>query len=133
MTRSGVSFAIVSLSQLIRESRWDPKFHLLLNELKPRVEELKGRLSAEAALALLANVPLRHKKPLMDLARSGSDALNQANIDRVCRQYPHLALAIMERNLGAALADARREIVEAEAALESLQAISQDDGDRSGS
>lgn len=118
-------FGIVSAAQLAREGRWDASFHLALNELEPRVEALRKSLSAEAAKALLAGLPLKYKAPLKEIAR-GERPFNQAMADRVVNEYPHLSLALIEKHLGSAIATAEADVVQSRDVLDRLRALSAD-------
>lgn len=116
-------FGTVTFAQLGQENRMDAGFHLLLNEFRPRLEEMKRALSAEAARQMLAKLPLADKRPLLPLARGQKNTLTSTVIALIEREYPHLALAIMEKHLREVLDRARENIAQAESAMSEIQSI----------
>ena len=101
--------AIIKFSDLVREDRWDAPFHIALNEVRSRVEELKNTLTADEAIDKLNGIALADKAPLLVLAR-GNKALNSDNMQRIVQEYPHLSLALMEENLEPAIARIRERL-----------------------
>lgn len=118
-----MKIAIVKMSDLAREGRWDAGFHIALDEVKDRVESLKSSMSASEAISRLAKLSLTDKKPLLVLARGNTRHLNSATITTIVNEYPHLSLAIMESNLGPAIERMRAKIASDEAALDALLAL----------
>jgi len=114
-------FVVKKLSDL--GDRWDAGFHIALDEVKDRVRELKDALTPEEAIERLKVIPLQDKEPLMVLVRGQARVLNTATVDRVSKDYPYLALAIMEKNLKASIERIRAKIAKDQASLDALLAI----------
>lgn len=51
-------YAVVKMSDLTRENRWDAGFHLALVKFKDRIAALQSSISAEEAMKRLSKVPL---------------------------------------------------------------------------
>ena len=118
-----MAFAIIKSSVLARENRWDAGFHLALDEVKDRVEELRRLVSSEEAISKLSTIPLSAKAPLLVLMRGGNRLLSDVGVRRVAREYPHLSLAIMEKNLQPAIEKIRARIAADSQKLQHLLAI----------
>lgn len=120
-----VKVGIVSLSQMAEHNRWDVGFHLALNEVKGRMQELRASVTEEDAISRLDRLPVRSKSSLMVLARGGDPRPSTTALRRVAREYPHLALALMERDLKPAANSIRQEIARHQDALQALLAITE--------
>jgi hypothetical protein len=119
--------AIVKASELVTQGRWDAGFHIALDEVRDRVAVLKTMLTHREAVSRLAKFSLTDKKPLLVLARGSNRHLNSATITKIVDEYPHLSLAIMERNLQPAIDRMRAKIEEDEAHLDALLALQNSD------
>lgn len=115
--------AVVSLSDLARENRWDAGFHIALDEVRNRVDALRATVSGDEAISRLTKFSLADKKPLLVLARGNNRHLNSQTIATIVNEYPHLSLAIMEQNLQPVIDKLRAQIEENEASLDDLLAL----------
>lgn len=109
----------IKASTLMREKRWDVSFHLALDRLKTRVDELRTLMDAEAAMRMLNGIALADKKPLAALMR-GVKTVNTQTAAEIEAEYPHLSLALVEESLQEAVERVRAEIERSEDALEML-------------
>jgi hypothetical protein len=114
-----LSIGYIKASTLMREKRWDVSFHLALERLKARVDELRDLMDADAAVGMLAGVALADKKPLSALMR-GVKTVNSQTVAEIEREYPHLSLALVEESLREAVDRIRAEIERSETTLEML-------------
>jgi hypothetical protein len=89
--------AVISSRQLAEHNRWDAGFHIALAEVKARVEQLRASVTAEEAIAKVRLFPLADRTPLLVLCRGKKPRLRDAGW--AIEEYPHLALALMERDL----------------------------------
>lgn len=121
-----MKYAFVKASDLSREGRWDVAFHLVREELKPRVAELEATMTSEEAVALVRSFRLPDKAGLSVLLRGTrqSSALTRDEADRVAAEYPHLSLAIVEQGAAERAELLRTKIHEDQVALEQLEALS---------
>jgi len=106
-------------------NRWDARFHIALDQVRDRVGTLRETVTADQARERLGALPLSVLAPLAVLKTERGPGLKRAEADRVISAYPHLALAIMERNLRPAVEAIRAEISERQEALARLVAISE--------
>jgi hypothetical protein len=114
-----LSIGYIKASTLMREKRWDVSFHLALDRLKARIDELRTIMDAEAAMGMLAGIALADKKPLSALMRGVKTVSTQTAAD-IEAEYPHLSLALVEESLQEAVGRIRAEIERSEEALEML-------------
>lgn len=112
--------AVVKSSEL--GNRWDAGFHVALQEVQTRVEDLRRTLSEDEVRRRLSLFSPAEKAPLHVLSR-GEGRLDRPAIGRIERDYPYLSLAIMERNLAPAMAKLRERIGRDQARLEALLEI----------
>lgn len=118
-----MKIAVIKRSDLVREGRWDAGFHIAFQEVKERVAALRGALAPEEAIARLAILSLSDKQPLLVLARGTNRHLNSATIAKIVDEYPHLALAIIEKNLQPAIDRMRAKIETDQSCLDALLAL----------
>lgn len=119
-------FTVVKSSEL--GDRWDAQFHIALAEVRARYDHLRRTMTSEEAITKLNAIPNRDRMPLAVLFRGSRDRFDGAASDRVIREYPHLALAIMERNLEPAINRIRDESEKNEAALKALMDLARESG-----
>lgn len=117
-------FAVVKFSQL--GDRLDPAFHIALDKVRGRVDELAASMTADEAIARLDAVALADKQALKVLVRGRIAKLDTAGYERVTREYPHLALAIMETSLAPSIERVREQIARNQRSLDALLALSPD-------
>lgn len=104
-------------------NRLDAKFHILNQEHKVEVEKLKTKYPEDQVIAALGRMKLQDKRWLLDLARGADPRLNQETIDRVTKEYPYLALAIMRAHIAEVQAKVRSEIETLETDLDNANKI----------
>ncbi len=91
--------------------RWDPVFHFVAREFAERTEALKAAHPASPGIPIppaiaeaLAKIPEETKRRvLVPLSRwnfKGTDAITSKNVEAVEKEYPHLALALLESVAG---------------------------------
>lgn len=113
--------AVVSLAQL--GDRWDADFHIALDQLRARVEQLRDQLPESEARRRLAGVALPDKAPLLVLARGSMAGLSQASVERIERSYPHFAIALLERDMARAVARIQEQIQRDQSYLNALMQL----------
>lgn len=111
--------AIISSSTLISEGRWDARFHIALDQVKERVAQLKAEISAASAIEKLSLFPLEDKRPLEVLIR-GHAKFDTRSVNAAVAEYPHLALAIMEKHLAPVIEKLKAEIASRELQIGAL-------------
>lgn len=110
--------AIVNSSDIARFGRMDAEFHIAYQEVKDRVAELEAKFAGDPAkaLALLEQLPAS-ALACVDVLGAGSNDVGRNKMRRTsCERYPFIALALVEREIGALQKDAQTKIDEAEAA-----------------
>ncbi len=117
--------AVVNASDL--GGRWDAAFHVGVAETRRRVEEVSGRaaglrpvVSPEEIARRIERIPLQDLHPLRDLMRGQASALTRAAVDRIVREYPYEALALVERNSAQAADRLRGEMARVQEALDNI-------------
>lgn len=105
--------------------RWDAGFHVALSQLGARVDELRLAVPAEEAVRRLSLVSLQDKSAMSVLLRGtrGTRRLDAASAKVLAEEYPHLALALVERGSADAVERIRGEIEKSRQALETLLAL----------
>lgn len=116
-----VQYTVVKASEL--GNRWDAGFHIAVATVRDRVEELRSIISEEEALARLAEVPTRDKASLVAIARGGNPRLDARTVSRAAREYPHLALALVEKDIAKAVERIRGEIEKKELDIHNLLSL----------
>lgn len=115
---------VVKLSDLAREGRWDAGFHLTLQSVQERVTELRETVSKAEAIERLDALPLSAKASLAVLRRGQTArSMSESDAQTVTREYPHLSLALIEKNRDASIAKLLERIAKDEAAIEQLRTI----------
>lgn len=108
----------IRLSDVMREARMDAPFHIALATLKGRIDELRTIYSDDEAVALIGAMPLHALTGMSVLSRGSMPrGLNRGSADELAREYPHLSLAIVEKDSEAAIARIRARIAQDENAL----------------
>ena len=115
--------AIVRLSDIAREGRWDAPFHIALATLKTRVETLRTLHTADAAADMVCALDFDSKRALQVLLRSAK-RFNAQSADAATREYPHLALALVEGDLQPSIERITDNIRRDQALLAQLLALS---------
>lgn len=122
-------FAMVPASALIAEKRWDAPFHIALHHLKDRMNELAKKYSPEEAVTLVLRAPAAAQKPLNILLRSGLP-INTERAAAAAKEYPYLALAIVQRdiddNMNKAIQEAMDSVAKAQDRLDALLEIARE-------
>jgi len=114
-----MKIAVVKSSDL--GERWDAGFHVAASEVRDRVEYFKSSISAEEAARRVKSIPEADLKPLQAIVRGEGKNFDMKAVNRAIRENPHLALAVMERNLQPAFDRIREEIERHQRQIESLQ------------
>lgn len=95
------NFVRVSSREILSSGRLDPGFHMMAQRLKPVVEKLEARLTAEeaeeAARALFQHTPKDISRAcLSDLQMGNPSSLpGIKEIERIFRNHPFLAVAAL--------------------------------------
>lgn len=103
------NFVRVSSSEILSSGRLDPKFHIMAQRLKPVVEKLEVRLTAEeaedVARTLFHNTPREISRAcLADLQMGNPSSLpGIKEIERIFRNHPFLAVAALAEARSASL------------------------------
>lgn len=114
--------AIIKYSDLAVSNRWDAGFHLSRLQVRDREDELRRTITADEARERLARIGISDKKCLLPLCRTTRD-LNSRNIEAVEKEYPHLALALIEQELSESIRRTQREIASKQAYLQMLLSL----------
>jgi hypothetical protein len=93
-----VKHAIISSSAIAKYSRMDAGFFLALREVEAELPALQVRYTTAEAKALLAALAPSMKEAVLPLAR-GSLTNKQRSIEAACTEYPHIALALVRKNV----------------------------------
>lgn len=111
----------IRLSDVMREARMDAPFHIALATLKGRIEELRASHSDDEAVEIIREMPLHALSGMTVLSRGSMPrGLNRTSADELAREYPHLSLAIVEKDSEMAIARIRERIAQDERALQLL-------------
>lgn len=87
--------AVVKFSELAKHGRMDAGFHIALDFLRDRIDELRSQYTEQQAIDFVRAIPLEHKQNLSVLQR-GQASLNTAIANQLTDEYPHFALALIE-------------------------------------
>lgn len=118
-----MKWGVISFRQLGQEGRWDAGFHLLLNELRSERDFIASKLTADEAREWLGRMELTDKAPLLVLSRQGNPILSAKTIEAIEKEYPHLALTVMQTNIARLVARAREAEAKAGAYAEQILAF----------
>jgi hypothetical protein len=119
--------ATVPFSPVAKYNRLDARFHVAL--VGGRLEALKRQycdqvtgqpMTADQALAILADLRLVEKVPVLALSRDNAPRLTDAAVDRACKEYPDLALALVQQAIPPAIERVREQIAQDRAYLDRL-------------
>lgn len=99
--------AIVKQSTLAKFGRWDAQFHIAYDGVKDRVAELEQTLDRDTVIARLNKLTLEFKAPLIPLMRGRRD-LNTESATLAIKEYPFIALALIEPTLDEAVKAIRK-------------------------
>ncbi len=112
--------ARVRASQVAHYARLDAGFHIALQRVADRVEALKATMDASIAIEWLQRVPLEGKQALQVLQAGSFPRLDSEKADRLCREYPFLALALIQENAQGTIHVIKTRIDEDQTALQTL-------------
>jgi hypothetical protein len=113
----------------MREARMDAPFHIALASLKDRIGELRAIYSDDEAVALIGAMPLHALTGMSVLSRGSMPrGLNRDSVDELAREYPHLSLAIVQKDAEPTIARIRERIAQDEDALRLLIELGSRDG-----
>ena len=120
-----VQMAIVRLSDLKAEGRWDVGFHIALSEMRDSMSILRERYDDGQATALVDALPLADKASI-EVLRTGPRrrAMTTIEAQEVARRYPHLSLAMVARDAEASVRRINDEIERNQDALKRLIELS---------
>jgi len=119
--------AIVRSSALVAANRLDADFHIALNRLRDVAGDFRTRYSEDAAIALLAALPLSSKTALHVLRRGQvTGAITSRQADAVARDYPHLSLALLAEGAKAIIPTLEAVIDQSREEVTSLEQLSAD-------
>jgi len=101
----------------------DAGFHIILDRLRPWLEDLKQAISIEDAKQRLAALPLQHKKCLLVLSRRSAATATPGTIDQVTKEYPHLSLALIKERRFEISSDLKAEMSALQRSLDAIAAL----------
>jgi hypothetical protein len=117
---AGPAVGVVGVGDFL--DRVDPEFHLVRQRLGARAAELEATRTVAQATATLGLVPLAHKRFVAELARGSRGPLGLA-VARAEREYPFLALAMVEEAAADICSALREEAWGRLAAVEALEGL----------
>lgn len=117
-----MKIAIVKSSDLGKYNRMDAEFFIALEQVKARYLQLQQSMTAEEATAILHKMRPKDLAPCLVLARG--TFVGKTKLEAVIREYPHLALALVEPTLETVVASINDEIQRNKEYLELLTRIS---------
>jgi hypothetical protein len=109
--------AVFSLEMAFRRAR---------REVRNRETQLAEAVKPETAIAFLERLTIEEKAPLLEISRYITPFFfKTSKINRVVREYPHLALAHMEKYSPQILRRLRSQIDEGQSELDRLRALAE--------
>ena len=121
-------FATVRASDIALYGRMDAGFHIARTRVAELTAHLQSQHGAEEAIALMEGLDLDALQPLKPLLR-GTQRITAETAAKAMRDYPHLALALVQERIHEAIAAKRDEIARHEAGMNRLKALLPKDGE----
>lgn len=112
----------IMASDVMKYGRMDGAFHLARMRVADLTRHLEEEHTADQAAALLEGLDLESLKPLTPLLRSAQRA-DRESMGKVIREYPHIALALVQERIHDAIASKADEIGRHEASMDRLRAL----------
>lgn len=112
----------VAASEVGKYGRMDARFFLALDSVKERMAALEARLTQEQALELLRQTPAQALVAVDALGR-GQKKLSTQDREKLCEEYPWIALALIEKELEGNSVKLQEKIEQLKAEQDRLHAV----------
>ena len=115
-------FATVKASDLAKYGRIDATFHIARVKVEALTRHLEEEHTADEAVALLEGLDLDALRAVQPLVR-GTRKVDSESAMKAVREYPHIALALVQSSIHETIAAKQAEIERSAAGMERLRSL----------
>lgn len=117
-----VQYANIKASDISRYGRMDAGFHIARTRVAALTAYLEEQHTDQQAIALMEGLDLDALQPLRPLLR-GTQRITTETAAKAMRDYPHIALALVQERIHEAIAAKQDEISRHKAGMHRLKAL----------